>query len=92
MSRSIVFAASLGILLVGGIARAELTQTDGRVALQASSVTTPARGSSMAQVEARFGAPQSKHEAVGSPPITRWDYPQFTVFFEFSHVIHAVVH
>jgi hypothetical protein len=28
---------------------------------------------------------------VGAPPITRWDYPNFSVFFEGDRVIHAVV-
>ncbi len=52
---------------------------------------TPARGSSMATVESRFGAPAARHSAVGQPPITRWDYPQFSVFFEHDKVIHAVL-
>jgi hypothetical protein len=51
----------------------------------------PARGSSMSVVESRFGAPATRHAAVGAPPITRWDYPQFSVFFEHDKVLHAVV-
>jgi hypothetical protein len=51
----------------------------------------PTRGSTMSQVEARFGTPASRHAAVGNPPITRWDYPQFAVFFEHDKVLHAVV-
>ena len=51
----------------------------------------PARGASMAVVESRFGAPATRHAAVGDPPITRWDYPQFSVFFEHDKVLHAVV-
>lgn len=50
----------------------------------------PTRGMSMAQVEARFGAPAEKYAAVGQPPITRWVYPAFVVYFEYSHVVHAV--
>jgi len=45
----------------------------------------------MSAVEKRFGAPTSRHPAVGQPPITRWDYPGFSVFFEYDRVIHAVV-
>ena len=26
----------------------------------------------------------------GKPPITRWDYDGFSVYFEHQHVIHAV--
>lgn len=56
----------------------------------------PRRGSSMAQVEAQFGVPQRKHPPVGGdrpqhPPITRWDYPEFTVYFEHDHVVDAVL-
>jgi hypothetical protein len=51
----------------------------------------PTRGSSMSVVETRFGAPMTKHAAVGNPPITRWDYPQFSVFFEHDKVLHAVI-
>jgi hypothetical protein len=56
----------------------------------------PRRGSSMAQVEARYGAPAEKFAAVGgggpnTPPITRWQYPSFSVYFENSHVVNAVL-
>ena len=58
----------------------------------------PTRGTNMRQVEAQFGAPQHKHAPVAgpnnrrvNPPITRWVYPNFTVYFEHSHVINAVV-
>lgn len=51
----------------------------------------PTRGMSMSQVESRFGVPAERHAAVGAPPITRWDYPAFVVFFEYQHVVHAVV-
>ena len=44
----------------------------------------------MASVEARFGPPATRSSAVGQPPITRWDYPDFTVFFEYDHVVHSV--
>jgi hypothetical protein len=56
----------------------------------------PKRGASMGQVEAKFGAPQQKVAAVGggskrTPPITRWIYPNFSVYFENSHVVDAVL-
>jgi len=50
----------------------------------------PTRGMTMAQVEARFGAPAQRFDAVGRPPITRWVYPGFVVFYEYQHVVHAV--
>src|SRR6185312_1734314 len=54
-------------------------------------VPHPRRGVSMAQVEKRFGEPRERHPAVGTPPITRWDYEHFAVFFEKDLVIDAVV-
>jgi hypothetical protein len=57
----------------------------------AASVSMPERGSSMQSVEQDFGSPNDVFPAVGSPPITRWRYPEFTVYFEGSHVIHPVV-
>jgi len=57
---------------------------------QATAADRPARGASMASVESRFGSPTSRSAPVGQPPITRWDYPDFVVFFEYNHVVHAV--
>jgi hypothetical protein len=45
----------------------------------------------MATVESRFGPPSNRHAAVGNPPITRWDYPQFSVYFENDRVLHTVL-
>ena len=62
----------------------------------AATVSLPKRGASMSQVEASFGAPAQKFAAVGggsrhTPPITRWQYPAFSVYFENSHVVDAVL-
>ena len=56
----------------------------------------PVKGQTMAQVVKRYGEPQQKHAPAGGdapkhPPITRWDYAAFSVFFEHSHVVDAVV-
>jgi hypothetical protein len=66
-----------------------------RVAV-ASKADLPRRGASMAAVEARYGAPAQKFAPVGggskrTPPITRWAYPTFSVYFENSHVVDAVL-
>jgi hypothetical protein len=70
---------------------AETLAIDGQVAIRASGVETPPRGSSMEAVEARFGAPANKSASVGTPPITKWFYPNFVVVFENDKVLHAVV-
>lgn len=56
----------------------------------------PGKGMPMNAVVQRHGAPDKKHPAVGGgspnqPPITRWDYPGFVVFFEHGHVVDVVV-
>jgi len=72
-------------------ARAELILVDGQVALRQAEVPTPTRGMTMRSVEERFGAPQTRAAAVGRPPITRWDYAAFSVYFENERVLHSVV-
>ena len=57
---------------------------------QASAANRPSRGMTMEKVSARWGPPVAKDDAVGQPPITRWEYNDFTVYFEYRHVIHAV--
>jgi len=51
----------------------------------------PSRGSTMESVRAKFGAPSQESPAVGNPPISRWDYPGYSVFFESDKVLHTVV-
>lgn len=56
----------------------------------------PKKGDTMRAVEKRYGAPKLRHKPVGGdspvhPPITRWDYDGFSVVFENSHVVSAVV-
>lgn len=51
----------------------------------------PTRGMSMESVEARYGSPTSRVAAIGAPPISRWEYPSFVVYFEYQHVVHAAV-
>ena len=90
------FAAALACLLAlaGAPARAD-TLLIQRVAV-ATKADLPHRGSSMAQVQAHYGAPAQKFAPVGggsihTPPITRWSYPTFSVYFENSHVVDAVL-
>ena len=51
----------------------------------------PRRGMTMDRVQSDWGQPQSQRSAVGDPPITRWEYAGFTVYFEYDRVIHTVV-
>lgn len=57
----------------------------------ASGLARPTSGMSMSEVTAQFGPPLEKRESVGDPPITRWVYGGYTVYFEHNRVINAVV-
>jgi hypothetical protein len=78
-------------LALAAPAFSETLAVDGQLAVKASGVETPQRGSTMSAVEAKFGAPGNKSSPVGSPPITKWFYPNFVVVFENDKVLHAVV-
>ncbi len=54
-------------------------------------IPRPTRGLTMKQVRQRFGEPVKELPWVGDPPITRWVYDRFTVYFEGRHVINSVV-
>lgn len=67
-------------LQMGGTDNAARYETDGK----------PTRGMTQEQVRSTFGSPQNEVAAVGEPPISRWNYAGFVVFFEYDRVIHAV--
>ncbi len=58
---------------------------------QGAHVNMPGKGVSMSQVISRYGEPDHKSGPVGQPPISTWEYPTFTVYFEHQHTIHSVV-
>ena len=92
------FAVTL--LLAAPLAGADTLLLDGIDAAEASTHLRPTRGMSMDAVQSAFGAPSARQESVGEysdctaarfcPPITRWDYAGFVVYFEYEYVIHAV--
>ncbi len=82
----------IALLLTLGAAStgADVLLIDGVEMDRQAATARPARGMTMQRVESSFGAPSQRHAAVGEPPITRWDYPAFVVYFEHEHVIHTV--
>lgn len=56
------------------------------------SVQTPRNGQKKENVEAQFGVPIQRMIAVGEPPISKWVYQEFTVYFEHDTVLHSVLH
>jgi hypothetical protein len=81
----------LAAVFAGGVAGAATIAVDNGIAVKESDVATPTRGMTMEQVSTKFGTPVTKVPAVGKPPISRWEYPGFIVYFEADHVIHSVV-
>jgi hypothetical protein len=63
----------------------------GQQASDKRDIARPTRGMDKTRVIAEYGEPQSKMAAVGEPPISRWVYPDFTVYFESDTVIHSVL-
>ena len=51
----------------------------------------PKNGQTMDKVRSQFGEPLKVNPAVGEPPITRWNYEEYAVYFEHNLVIHSVV-
>ena len=88
MLRTVIACA---IMIGAPAALADTLLLDGIDAARSSTDLRPARGISMDRVEAQFGPPTMRQAAVGDPPIERWDYPGFVVYFEYQYVIHAVV-
>jgi hypothetical protein len=52
----------------------------------------PVNGLTAAEVERRYGVPNERRAPVGDPPITRWIYDDYSVFFEYDIVIESVLH
>ena len=61
-----------------------------KVANDKQSFRRPDKGMSKGKVKRLFGDPIRKMPATGKPPIERWVYEKFTVYFEGKYVIHAV--
>lgn len=82
-----IFSALTAIALCGPVAADELKMAPAPEANR----DRPTRGMSMEKVEASYGSPARRVQAVGEPPITRWEYPGFVVYFEHNLVIHTVI-
>ena len=92
--RPILLASLAAAVLMTGRASADVLLVDRT--RQESVAQLPTRGMTMAQVEARFGAPSAKLDPRGGqkrqwPTINRWTYPAFTVYFEKTKVVDAVL-
>jgi len=75
-------------LALFGTAQADTLKMEGMSA--ASGDARPTRGMTQRGVESKYGSPVNVRAPVGEPPITRWEYSGFVVFFEYDRVIHTV--
>ncbi|AOU98014.1 hypothetical protein BI364_08615 [Acidihalobacter yilgarnensis] len=86
---------ALSLILAGGLASpvmAEVLIMPNGHPEAARLPMQPHRGMTMQQVLKRFGQPTQRLVPIDTPPITRWVYPKYTVYFEDRYVIHTVVH
>jgi Tfp pilus assembly protein PilW len=56
-----------------------------------ASVERPGRGTHRDTVVRRYGQPLASTDPVGDPPISRLEYADFFVYFEYDRVIHTVL-
>lgn len=77
------------LLLTAGLANADVLIID--EVRQVERMELPKNGQNMSVVESRYGAPEQRHAAVGDPPITRWDYKDYSVYFEHDLVLYTVL-
>jgi hypothetical protein len=89
-----ILALILGALLVTPVcAEVLLIEAIGQEPPNTSEgLPRPTNGMTMAQVREQFGEPVKEHPWIGDPPITRWDYARYSVFFEYDKVLNTVVH
>lgn len=78
------------MLALGGAAHAETLEMGNGDAMLTGG-DRPSRGMTMQKVQSNWGQPTMRRAPVGEPPITRWEYPEFVVYFEHDRVIHAVL-
>ncbi|MEQ1439599.1 hypothetical protein AAG565_09560 [Fontimonas sp. SYSU GA230001] len=93
MRKTFLLAATLVLALVP-LARAEVLNLPPDS--DAVPANLPMRGLSQANVLHAYGEPLKRHPPAGGghprqPPITRWDYDGYSVFFENNIVIDVVV-
>lgn len=88
VTRKLLLLLSLGLAMSVGAQNMDMSAADRSATFDEAG--KPTRGMTQQAVEANFGAPQNVRDAIGDPPITRWEYAGFVVFFEYDKVIHAV--
>lgn len=89
--QTIIKSLVIMFFLAGSFAHADALLIDKVRRDAQQQIERPSRGMSKAAVANRFGEPKDKVAAVGTPPISRWVYDNYIVFFEKDRVLHSVV-
>ena len=95
MKRGLISLLGIGLVLAQGPLFGDVLLMESIVNTPPNSsqgVPRPTKGMSMQTVKSQFCEPSQEHPRIGTPPITRWDYPEYSVFFEYQHVLTSVVH
>ena len=92
MTRKLLCCLALLLASSAVLAQATATQQGPAASEPMVSVIVPGNGMTKDQVAQRFGEPSEKVGAVGDPPISRWVYENYTVYFEYDLVLHSVIH
>ncbi|MDQ2068266.1 hypothetical protein [Natronospira bacteriovora] len=91
---ALLMVASIAAITVTTLAVAEPRPGGDRLRVEdpeQRSVAVPTRGMTMDNVRDVYGEPRDVRGPVGDPPITRWDYRDFSVYFEHHLVLHSVI-
>ncbi|MGM0594168.1 MAG: hypothetical protein ACQETD_06495 [Pseudomonadota bacterium] len=89
---SLAMLAALGLSSPAAAQQLQMPAEEATTQTDRAAVEMPVKGMPMEQVRQRYGQPLEVKPAVGDPPITRWVYDDYTVYFEYSSVIHSVPH
>lgn len=90
MRNTLYVISAMLVLAAPAAIHADTLIVEGLQQARASADARPSRGMTMDKVSSTWGQPVKKRSAIGDPPITRWEYDDFVVYFEYSRVIHSV--
>ena len=86
---TLLLSATLAVI---PLASAEVIEISiSKQAPELQDIERPLNGLTKEDVEAKFGAPEEMSEPVGNPPISKWRYRDYVVYFESNIVIHTVL-
>lgn len=84
-------ALSVQIGLIGTVQAEKIIIPLGDQAPELQAAKRPDKGLTTEEVVQIFGKPLKQTPAVGTPPISRWTFDDFVVYFESNKVIHTVL-